>query len=212
MHSNLKIAKTTSGHSVKYIFICFFLSFNTFLKAQYNDSVFTSSAISGIELHDVRSSKNIFLNKEPKKSSLTLFVFLSPECPICQLYSAKLKDLDKQFADYTTIYGIIPGKAYSNKVIKKFALQYKIQFPLLIDHDEKLTSYLQASVTPQVIVLDDKSDLVYKGAIDNGAVSVGKQRVNTTAFFLRDALEQFLAGKTVLIKRTKAVGCRINDY
>jgi hypothetical protein len=83
---------------------------------------------------------------------------------------------------------------------------------LFIDSDKKLTTYLHATVTPQVILLNDKGELKYKGAIDNWAVSLGKQRVTTTQNFLDDALQQSLSDKTVLTKRTKAVGCRINDY
>ncbi len=62
---------------------------------------------------------------------------------------------------------LFPGKAYSNEEIKKFKQKYNIQFPLLIDYDKKLTSYLHAAVTPQVILLNNKYQLVYKGAIDN---------------------------------------------
>jgi peroxiredoxin len=196
---------------LKWIFACTILFFNTAAAQLTNDSVFSAAAISTIQLHEVQTNKNIYLKKQQDKA-FRLFVFLSPECPLCQNYSAKLNDLSRHYGANVITYGIIPGKAYSNDVIKNFIEQYNIQFPLLIDHDKKLTSYLHAVVTPQAILLNDKNQLVYKGAIDDWAVSLGKQRVTTTKYYLRDALQQSLSDKTVLIKRTKAVGCRINDY
>jgi peroxiredoxin len=199
------------GLFFKWIFACAILLFNTAAAQLNNDSVFNASVISAIQLHEVQTNKNVYL-KEQQNKAFKLFVFLSPECPLCQNYSNKLNDLSRHYATNVITYGIIPGKAYSNDVIKRFIEQYNIQFPLLIDHNKQLTSYLHAVVTPQAILLNDKNQLVYKGAIDDWAVSLGKQRVTTTKYYLRDALQQSLSDKTVLIKRTKAVGCRINDY
>jgi hypothetical protein len=42
--------------------------------------------------------------------------------------------------------------------------------------------------------------------------ALGKQRIKPTAFFLQNALQQSLSNQTIFLKRTKAVGCRINDY
>jgi peroxiredoxin len=194
----------------KWIFALAILLFNTATAQLNNDSIFSASVFSGIQLHDVETNKNVYLNHNNKQ--LTVFVFLSPECPLCQNYSTKLNALYKQYASNVKLYGIFPGKAYSEDEIKKFMQQYNIQFPLLIDDNKKLTSYLHAVVTPQVILLNDKNQLVYKGAIDDWAVALGKQRITTSKYYLRDALQQSLTNKTVLIKRTKAVGCRINDY
>jgi len=196
----------------KWVFAFAILFFNTATAQLNNDSVFSASAISGIPLHDVQTNKNVYLKELQNKKAFRLFVFLSPECPLCQNYSNKLNDFNQQYAANVIMYGIIPGKAYSENGIKKFIEDYNIQFKLLIDNDKKLTSYLHAVVTPQAILLNDKNQLVYKGAIDDWAVALGKQRVTTTKYYLRDALQQSLSHKTVLIKRTKAVGCRINDY
>jgi peroxiredoxin len=196
----------------KWVFALAILFFNTAAAQLNNDSVFNASVISAIQLHEVQTNKNVYLKELQNKKAFRLFVFLSPECPLCQNYSNKLNNFSKQYAANVMMYGIIPGKAYSEDVIKKFIDEYNIQFPLLIDNDKKLTSYLHAVVTPQAILLNDKNQLMYKGAIDDWAVALGKQRITTTKYYLHDALQQSLSHKTVLIKRTKAVGCRINDY
>jgi peroxiredoxin len=212
MNPGREILKTNSIHFSKFILVWVVLFFNNVNAQNNNDSVFNSTAISKIKLQSVNVNENFFLNDKQNKKPFTLFVFLSPECPLCQNYSGVLNNLYKQYNNHIQMYGIIPGKAYSNEEIKKFKKEYDIQFPLLIDYDKKLTAYLHAVVTPQVILLNNKYQLLYKGAIDDWAVSLGKQRVKTTQNFLHDALQQSLSNETVLVKRTKAVGCRINDY
>ena len=204
--------KTKRIHFSGFIFVWLVFLFNNAVAQYANDSVFNGKIISNIQLQNVDANKMVSLRSGLNLKPLTLFVFLSPECPLCQNYSGILNKFYKQYTDDVQMYGIIPGKAYSNKTIKDFKQQYNILFPLLIDNDKKLVAYLKAAVTPQVILLDNKNQLVYKGAIDNWLQALGKQRVHATEYFLQNALQQSLSNKAVLVKRTKAVGCRINDF
>jgi peroxiredoxin len=181
------------------------------LQAQTNDSVFSAATLSSVKLVNTDNNQpGYFLKTTSEKPSI--FIFLSPECPLCKNYSSTLNTLYQQFKDNIAFYGIIPGDAYSSKEIKAFSSNYKISFPLLIDSNKILSNYLQASITPQVILLNQKQHLLYKGAIDNWAVSLGKQRVKPTRFYLKDAIEESLQNELITIKRTQAVGCKINDY
>jgi peroxiredoxin len=207
------IVKTNFRCSSKFFFVWILLLLNFVTNAQSNnDSVFSSATISKIQLQSADANEKFFLNNKQNTKPFTLFIFLSPDCPLCRNYSGALDSLYSQYKNQVHVYGIIPGKAYSNEEVKQFVHEYDIQFPLLTDYDKKLTAYLHAVVTPQVILLDNKFQLVYKGAIDNWVQSLGKQRVKATQFFLSDALQQSISNQTVLVKRTKAVGCRINDY
>ncbi|TKK67754.1 redoxin domain-containing protein [Ilyomonas limi] len=181
------------------------------VNAQTNDSVFSVTTLSAIMLLNANNNQSgYFLNPTSEKPSV--FIFLSPECPLCKNYSSTLNTLYQQFKNRVAFYGIIPGKAYSSQEIKAFSSNYQISFPLFIDSNKIVSNYLQASITPQVILLDEKHHLLYKGAIDNWAVSLGKQRVKPTQFYLKDAIEESLQNELIAIKRTKAVGCKINDY
>jgi thiol-disulfide isomerase/thioredoxin len=180
------------------------------INAQTNDSVFSAAALSAITLLNADNQSEYFLKTTSEKPSV--FIFLSPECPLCKNYATTLNALHHQFNNQIAFYGIIPGKAYSVKEVKAFSSYYQISFPLLVDSNKTLSNYLQASITPQVILLDEKQQLLYKGAIDNWAVSLGKQRLQPTQFYLKDAIEESLQHELIAIKRTKAVGCKINDY
>ncbi len=174
------------------------------------DSLTHFSKLLSYELMDVKQQKNtaIFLNDKP----LNLFIFLSPECPLCKNYIPQINELKKMFGTQVNIYGIVPGIAYSVKEVKIFTNTYHAAFDLFIDPQQKFTHYLQATVTPQAILLDNKMKLIYTGAIDDWVQAQGKKKLQVTQHYLHTAIEQSLQLKDVLIKKTKVFGCKINDY
>jgi hypothetical protein len=141
-----------------------------------------------------------------------LFVFLSPECPLCQNYTVVLNKLDRQYAGKIKIYGIIPGKTYGDAAILDFVHKYKINYPLVTDSTLRLSRYLQASATPEAILLSSGNELIYKGAIDNWYKVLGKSRIKATENYLQDAIDRCLKQEPVYLKRTTPVGCLINDF
>ena len=173
---------------------------------------FAYGNISSYSLFDVNTEKSLHLDKAPSGKKLSLFIFLSPECPLCQNYSTLLNSLRSLYADQVDQYGVIPGASYSTKEVRTFEQKYRIIFPLLIDHSKKFTNYLQATVTPEVILLGPKDELLYKGAIDDLLQDLGKRRLKATKNYLQDAIEASLHNKVVPVNQTKAVGCLINDF
>lgn len=174
-----------------------------------NDSIFRTSTLTSIMLLDAGTLK---MTAVPAVRVVRVFIFLSPECPLCQNYTRTLNALNRQYARKVQFYGIIPGKTYTAEAITAFAEKYKINYPLYIDGSLRLSRYLQASATPEAILLDQGNELVYKGAIDNWLVDLGKQRIKATENYLQDAIALALQHELPAIKRTKAVGCLINDF
>ncbi|MDP4215933.1 MAG: redoxin domain-containing protein, partial [Bacteroidota bacterium] len=176
-----------------------------------NDSVFSAATLASFPLTVAGNGNAFHLPATPRASTLCLFVFLSPECPLCQNYTVTLNALHKEYGDRLCVYGIIPGKSYSTTVINAFAQKYKIAFPLLIDGSFRLSRYLQAGITPEAILLDDRQDLLYAGAIDNWVKELGKRSARPTEYYLRDAIDHALKKEPVAEKRIRPVGCLIND-
>ena len=63
----------------------------------------------------------------------TLFVFLSPECPLSQQYTLPLNQIVKSYNENVTVIGIFPGKSYDQRTINSFLKKYKIGFDSYID-------------------------------------------------------------------------------
>jgi thiol-disulfide isomerase/thioredoxin len=177
-----------------------------------NDSVFSDRQLSLLKLYNANAGKIIHLPGKREAKPYSLFIFISPECPLSQDYMPLLNELNKKYADKISFFGIIPGEAYPADEIRQFSGKYGVQYPLLIDSNMALTKLLFARVTPEVILLNNNNQLIYKGAVNDLLMSLGKRRVKVTSHFLEDAIVESLAGKPASIKRTKAVGCKINDY
>ena len=140
------------------------------------------------------------------------YVFLSPECPLCQNYTRTLNLLDKQYAGKLTINGIVPGKTWKQTDLTAFATKYHITYPLQIDRDLHLAHSMQATTTPEVILMAPDNTVLYQGAIDNWYKALGRSQNHPTQNYLQDAIESALHHQPAAIKRTTPVGCLINDY
>ena len=144
---------------------------------------------------------------------LSLFVFLSPDCPLCKNYASLLNTLQHDYQTTINFYLIVPGSAYSMKELKNFSNAYLKNAMLYKDAALNLSYYLRATVTPQVVLLETETGkAVYTGALDNWAVSLGKQRLKATETYLQDAIERYLHNQPVAMAYKEPVGCLINDF
>jgi thiol-disulfide isomerase/thioredoxin len=140
-----------------------------------------------------------------------VIAFLSPECPLCKNYSSKLISLKNKYVNEADFLGIIPGSFDADEVVE-FQKEYMPSWQIVKDTSLQLTQYLEGEVTPEVIVINSKSGrLVYKGAIDDWVVSLGKTKNRVSNFYLDVAINNFLNDKPA-IPFTRPVGCLINDF
>ncbi|MEO8150306.1 MAG: redoxin domain-containing protein [Bacteroidia bacterium] len=161
-----------------------------------------------IQLKDLQGNEISFSTLV--QSKLTVVIFLSPQCPICQGYSITLKNLWQEFAKRDVHFtGIIPGADFTKADIENYHQSYKISFELLIDKQKELTHYLHATVTPQCFVIDSNGKILYSGKIDDYAVAPGVTKQQVTQHYLSDALTSILENKKVAIIKTEAAGCFI---
>tara|TARA_X000001036_G_scaffold422642_1_gene445764 strand:- start:777 stop:1286 length:510 start_codon:yes stop_codon:yes gene_type:complete len=73
------------------------------------------------------------------------------------------------------------------------------------DPEAKLAYAFGATKTPHVYLFDDQNKLVYRGAIDDDARSESK----VEEAFLKNALDQMLAGEKITKPFSRALGCSI---
>ncbi len=141
----------------------------------------------------------------------TVLLFFSPECPICQSQTKTINELFVQYEkDSIAFMLIFPGNYYSKKTIKRFINEYGISIPSLIDKDFQLTRKVNATVTPEAILIDNKGNRIYSGLIDNYFEDIGKRRSIITEHYLQDAIDAILQNIQPKTIRTQPVGCILN--
>ncbi len=192
------------------IFFALLLAFNG-VRAQQNVIGMTASLanVQQIPLQKL-DGKKMFVNLKARR--LQIFVFLSPECPLSRNYTIVLNNIYKKFGENIQISGIIPGQAYSAQELQDYVKAYNILFPVMIDSQKEFSNYVKATVTPEVVVTDQSGLQVYRGAIDDWVLDLGKKKLKPEQHYLQQAIEQYLQGQPVTVKHTIPKGCLINEF
>lgn len=147
----------------------------------------------------------------PQTDSLSLYLFLLDDCPICLNYTSLLNELYAEYGTRISFQGYFPNFSSKQKKIDKFKQTYNIEFPLQTDYFKEQAKKWNAQVTPEVILYNHRNNkILYQGRIDNKFVRLGKRRNVVTKHELVDAIKQTLAFKEVLTAFAEPVGCFIN--
>ncbi len=166
------------------------------------------NSIQQIPLLDLKG-QTFYLNNLHKYKA-TVIVFMSPECPLCQSYTLTINQLMQKYsAKSIQFIGVVPTKDFSVADIVDYKHQYKSNLNLVRDTKSQLVKKIQATITPEVFLLDAKGSVLYSGRIDNWAYELGRKRTVITEHDLKEALESVVNNKPIKVKKTKAVGCFI---
>lgn len=167
----------------------------------------TKPSIQTIALADL---DNVETHINPNENKLTVIYFLSPECPLCINYTLAMRNLENAFAsDSLKFYGVFSKEWFSAEEVNTFQLKYELDFEMLFDTKNTLANALSASVTPEVFVLNSKSEVLYSGKIDNWVNDLGKKKLEVSENYLQNALVASLAGNDFEPKQTEPIGCLI---
>ncbi|OYP30006.1 alkyl hydroperoxide reductase [Rhodopirellula sp. MGV] len=135
--------------------------------------------------------------------------FLGTECPLAKLYSARLQSMQEDLQSKgIRVIGVMSNRHDSLLDITAFANRQQVTFPLLKDAGARLADELGATRTPEVFVFDQDRKLCYRGRVDD-QYGIGYVRDEPRRKDLQIALDELLAGKTVTLAKTEAVGCII---
>ncbi len=142
---------------------------------------------------------------------LKVYFFLATTCPISQQYTAYINQFSASASQKNIQVELVfpSDKRKIKNEVKTFIQQYQLTAKWTIDQNYLLSKKLNATVTPEVFVLNEKNEILYHGAIDNWFYALGKNRMNITEHYLDDAIAQALNKQAVMLPYVKPVGCFI---
>lgn len=140
-----------------------------------------------------------------KDSTAIVVMFIATQCPVSNAYNERMVALynDYQPRGFAFI-GINSNKQESVEEVKEHSQNNKFDFPVLKDWNNVVADQFEATVTPEIFVLNSLFEVLYHGRIDNS-----RRESDVKSKDLRVALDEILAGKTVSTTETKAFGCTI---
>lgn len=161
-----------------------------------------AAGLSQIEGHDVVSHEAHRWDF-PAKTEYTVVVFISAKCPCSESHEPLLKDLQKDYSQFTFI-GVHSNADEDKETTQKHFQEVALPFPVIQDTRSHLANNLGALKTPHAYVLNQKGEVVYQGGVTDSHVGP-----NAKKQLLREVLEDLSAGKTPRHKEGRALGCYI---
>jgi mono/diheme cytochrome c family protein len=139
----------------------------------------------------------------------TVIVFSALDCPVAARVLPRVAALEKELRPRGVQFLELDVGPRDDLVeVAARALEQGCEFPLGRDFDGAATRALGATRTPEFLVLDAHSVLVYRGRFDSAERISGSVPGEVRAD-LREALEDVLGGRAVRVPQTPLEGCKI---
>jgi thiol-disulfide isomerase/thioredoxin len=138
------------------------------------------------------------------------FAFLHPACPLAQEYGPVLEALAKEFADEGIRFVGVVCELDDAGEVEAYRREFGIAFPIRLDTDFTLAEALDATVTPEVVLVDRDRTIRYAGRIDDRYKVRGVMTPGDPDPELRSAILDLLAGREIREPRTQAAGCPLD--
>src|SRR3954462_4450676 len=151
------------------------------------------------------------------KGKYVVLEWFNPECPFVKKHygSGNMQKLQQEFTGkgivWLTVDSSAPGlEGYltAEQANAKMADWKTRQTALVLDPDGKAGRSYGAKNTPHMFVINPEGKIVYEGAIDSKATPNPADIASSTNY-VKVALDELLAGKTVSTATTKPYGCSI---
>ena len=154
------------------------------------------------------------LQGEP--GEVVLLVFGSPDCPISNALAPEYQRLDEQIRERGGRFCLVHARSdVTMEKAKEHARDYRLSMPIVLDPEHELVRAMEATVTPEAVVLvlegDGKYRKIYQGQVNNLYASLGNRRDHATEFWARDAIDASFDGGEIDVAYRKPIGCYIEQ-
>jgi peroxiredoxin len=151
------------------------------------------------------------------KGKYVVLEWFNPDCPFVKKHygSGNMQKLQEELTAKGVVWLSIEssapgleGNLTAEQAEKKIAEWKTKQTALVLDPDGKAGRTYGAKNTPHMFVINPEGKIIYEGAIDSKA-SPNPADIASSTNYVKVALEESLAGKTVSNANTKPYGCSV---
>jgi peroxiredoxin len=151
------------------------------------------------------------------KGKYVVLEWFNPDCPFVKKHygSGNMQKLQEEFTAKGVVWLSIDssapgleGNLTAEHAEKKIAEWKTKQTAFVLDPDGKAGRSYGAKNTPHMFVINPEGKIIYEGAIDSKATPNPADIASSTNY-VKVALEESLAGKTVSNANTKPYGCSV---
>lgn len=154
------------------------------------------------------------LSEYTAQGKVVVLEWFNPDCPFVKKHyrddTGTMLKIQQDMKDQPVVWLMVnsgkKGHPTTGVERNKTAVNdWGITAPVLLDETGKIGMAYNAKRTPEMYIIDTEGVLRYHGAIDNRSDAAMPGEVN----YVRNALQQVLAGETVATTETTAYGCGV---
>ena len=151
------------------------------------------------------------------KGKYVVLEWFNPDCPFVKKHygSGNMQKLQEEFTGKGVVWLSIDssapgmeGNLSPEQANAKMAEWKTTQTALLLDPDGKAGRTYGAKNTPQMFVINPEGKIIYEGAIDSKP-SPNAADIASSTNYVKVALDESLAGKTVTTPSSRPYGCSV---
>src|SRR5262252_1395257 len=151
------------------------------------------------------------------KGKYVVLEWFNPECPFVKKHygSGNMQKLQQEYTGKGVVWLTIDSNAPGTEgnitadQAKKIMESWKThQTALLLDPESKIAKLYGAKNTPNMVIVGPDGKIVYEGAIDSKATP-NPADIPSSTNYVKNALDESLAGKPVSNAQTKPYGCSV---
>jgi len=140
---------------------------------------------------------------------LTVVVFFSRHCHCLSQHDARLRELyDAYHPRGVQIVMVDPEMKSSPETDAAEAARRGYPFPVYFDRGARLARALDAQYATYTVIVDDRGRVRYRGGFDSDKTHM---RADATPY-VRNALDDLLAGRAPRLAETKTLGCALEEW
>jgi hypothetical protein len=143
------------------------------------------------------------------EAPLTVFIFFSRACHCLDQHDARIREL---YADYhprgVQVVMIDPEVRASPEIDATEAAKRGYAFPVLIDPKARLADALGAEYATYSVIVDMQGRVLYRGGFDSDKTHLRE----SAKPYVRDALDDLLAGRPPRVAEAKTLGCALEKW
>jgi peroxiredoxin len=152
---------------------------------------------------------NVSLGAYISKERFTILEFFSADCPVQKSHDRRLIQLHEQYRSRNIAIVVIDSESTASP--KRDAAEAKRRnypFSILIDEGGRIADILEAEYATFSVIVDSKGKTRYAGGIDSDH---SEQSLGSVPY-LRNAIDDLLAGNEPRQARTKTLGCALQKW
>lgn len=137
-------------------------------------------------------------------------VFSCNHCPYVQAYEDRIKSIQEDYVKDLQVIAVnsnddvkYPEDSFEQMIER--GVTKKFNFPYLRDEDQSVARKFGATHTPEIFLFNSEHKLAFHGKVDDNWQNESLVRSK----YLRNAIEELLAGKAISVPETFTIGCTI---